>query len=140
VSLTETTGPLTAVQDLLTAHMPEGWRTLLDEGEYAVGTVTVETVTPPRTEYFVMGGPDKAHMLIQTTTAASTRTGARVAGDKVRTILTGVDRRNRLLTPISRDGFVFDNPTTTADGHADLVDGTHLWVETFTLAWQDRTE
>lgn len=140
MSLTRTNTPLLAVVDHLNAHVPDPWTAELDDPTFATRTIAVEPVTPPRTEYFAMGGPDKSRMLVQVTICAATRQEARLAGDTVRDVLTGVDRRNKPLYPLAADGYAFDNPSTTADGHRDLTDGVHTWVETFELAWQYRPE
>lgn len=138
MSLTRTNGPLVGVQEHLAAHIPQPWLVELDDPTFAVHTAVVQAITPPQTQTFVMGGPDKAQMLFQVTLCGETGQEVRLAADIVRDVLTGVDRRNRPLYPLLVDGYVFDNPSTTADGHADLAAGIHTWAETFTLTWQYR--
>ncbi|MCR6649705.1 MAG: hypothetical protein NVV70_16800 [Cellulomonas sp.] len=137
MTLIETTGPLTAVVELLGAHLPAHLR--INPPDIVTGGVAVEHVTTPVPQVFAaLGGPDKASMAVQVTVVDSTRDAVRLAGDRVRTTLTGVNHRNKPLWPLQADGYVFDPPTTWGDGAVSTASGIHSHVETFTLTWQYR--
>jgi hypothetical protein len=138
VSLTATTVPLTAVQALLGRELPSRYTVTVDDAPTGTG-VTLEVVSPPTPQVFTpLAGPDKASMLVQVTIRDATRTACRLAGDVVRQILTGTDRRGKPTTPLQVEGYTFDLPVTWGDGHAVTTNGVHTWVETYRITWQDR--
>lgn len=137
MTLIDTTGPLTAVVELLGAHLPA--RLAINPADLTGGGVAVEHVTSPVPQVFAaLGGPDKASMAVQVTVVDSTREATRLVGDRVRNALTGVTHRGRPLWPLHVDGYVFDPPTTWGDGALTTASGIHSHTETFTLTWQYR--
>lgn len=138
MSLTKSAVPLDAIRTLLTVHLPTSFTVRLDDDEpTADRSVTITPVTPPQVQWFTMSAPEKASMLVQATIRASTRSSCRLAGDFVRDVLTA-RRRGGAVYPLDAAGYVFDVPTTQADGHYETTTGVNTWVETFRISWQHR--
>lgn len=137
MTLLDVDPPLRALEALLNGELPDGWTADADNQGVAPGTVALTVVSSPTGQSFTLaGGPEKARMLVQATTVAATAGLARVAGDKVRRIAAGRDRRNRPTYPLDAVGYGFDPTVSLGDGHADTGSGVHSWVETFALTWQ----
>jgi hypothetical protein len=138
VSLFKSAPVLDCVRGHLDALLPDRMTVGIEVDSATDGTVAISPVTSPTQQYFRMGGPDKARMLIQVDVKDTTRARVRLTGDQIREFLAGVNHRGQPLHPLVLPDYTFDVPKTTGDGHAVTSNGSHTWVETFELVWQYR--
>lgn len=125
---------LEGVKQLLDKQI-QGAPATLDVGVLTAPSITVEVVDSPKFEYYSLGGPDRASVLVQITARASDLTQARLFGDHVRERLTGVDRKNQRLYEFPVTGFIVDTVVASA-GHARNDANIPTWVERYEIFYQ----
>ena len=120
--------------DGLTAALTAGLITVpglhvdTDTGTWSGSQIILEAVTGPSPSSIHLSGDDFAQLGVQVTCIMGDRKASRLLGDKVRTVLIGLDRMGVRLSSVTIDGGVLFDAVTQADGHV-ADDGS--WVETF---------
>ena len=108
-------------------------KTAMDAVEWVAPQNIIAPVTSPGPMSFTLAGPSWASFQFQVTSVLSERKFARIIGDEVRYVLTGLDRKGQFIHPL--EGIRVMALVSKNDGHLRADARNHSWVETYEITY-----